>query len=101
MGNSRPAISDPSMFPGGVMDPLCPSEHVIAESTDRRILWHTENQLAVSATTDYLRDVQWNLKRYLVQTCRHHWDDIGDGDQAGRQCMWCFLTEFDADGVES
>jgi hypothetical protein len=92
----RDSIKDPPTFPRGVMDPLCPSEHVISESTDRRILWHLESQLAVSATTNYLRDMQWNLKRYLVQTCAHHWHSWEDDEVygAGRQCLWCHSTEM-------
>mgnify|MGYP000303564488 CR=1 FL=1 len=88
-----PEQTDPrtSYWPRGVMDPLCPSEHVISDSMDRRVLWHLENQLAVSATTDYLKDVQRNLRIYLNQTCRHHWhEDVGYEDMPSlRQCLWC------------
>lgn len=82
-------------WPRGVMDPLCPSGHVISESMDRRVLWHLENQLAVSATTDYLRDARRNLSRYLHTTCQHHWhEDVGYEDQhPQRQCLWCNSVE--------
>jgi hypothetical protein len=90
-------ITEPSVWPRGVMDPLCPEEHVVTETMDRRILWHLETKLAVSATTDYLRDVQWNLRRYLVQACQHHWHEWeAEGDfPAGRQCLWCDDTHIE------
>lgn len=96
-GSGRPSITDPSHWPRGVLDPLCPSEHVITEPIDRRILWHLENMLAVSATTDYLRDQQWNLKRYLVQTCQHHWHayEADEHISAFRQCLWCNDTQIE------
>lgn len=80
-----------SYWPRGVMDPLCPDEHVIEESMDRRVLWHLENHLAVSATTDYLKAAQRNLTTYLHDTCTHHWhEDVADPEHPPlRQCLWC------------
>lgn len=81
-----------SYWPRGVLDPLCADEHVITESLDRRVLWHLENVLAVSATTDYLREKASNLQRYLNGTCEHHWHDnqqYEEGDPPLRQCLWC------------
>jgi hypothetical protein len=85
-------VSSPSYWPRGVLDPLCPDEHIITESLDRRVLWHLENALAVSATTDYLREKASNLRRYLNQTCEHHWHDnqqYDENDPPLRQCLWC------------
>jgi hypothetical protein len=78
-------------FPRGVCDPLCPQEHAIETTTDHRLLWHLESVLAVSGTTDYLRDVGRDLHRYLNETCQHHWHEYaGDDDiPAHRQCLWC------------
>jgi hypothetical protein len=86
----------PEGFPRGVVDPLCPDEHVLTESTDRRLLWHLELQLA-GANTERLRDTGSALRRYLHTTCQHHWHDYltccdppNDGCvPAHRQCLWC------------
>lgn len=79
----------------GVVDPFCPDEHVITESTDRRLLWHIEGFLAVSGTNDAQRDLGVSLRRYLAVTCEHHWHDWQGDDlyPAHRQCLWCNVVE--------
>lgn len=89
-------MSTVSYWPRGVLDPLCPHEHVITESLDRRVLWHLENQLAVRANTDELHAMRRNLSAYLHATCAHHWhDDVGYEDEPPlrRQCLWCNSVE--------
>lgn len=88
-------------FPRGVLDPLCPDEHIITETTDRRILWNLEMVLSGLAGTA-ARDAVRNLRIYLHQTCAHHWHDYeGDllppeagGIPAHRQCLWCHDVEW-------
>ena len=87
-------------IPRGVLDPLGPRGEVIETPVDRRWLWHIENFLAVAATTDHQRELAGKLRRYLHETCDHHWQHYGAGDDipAHRQCLWC--TEVDWLGAE-
>ena len=92
-----PSDRDPATttFPRGVTDPLCPSQHVIETSTDRRLLWHLEGFLAVSGTTEFHRDMGLRLSRYLHETCDHHWHErLGYMDEPLRQCLWCNKAEW-------
>lgn len=93
-------------FPRSVLDPFCPSGHVVAESIERRMLWHLEGVLAVSATNDTLRLIARNLRDFLDETCQHHWheyapDPANENDvEAHRQCMWCNRVEWLDDSAE-
>lgn len=86
-------VTDPVLaFPRGVSDPSCPDGHVIETTTDHRLLWHLESVLAVSGTTDYLRDAGRAVAKYLHATCQHHYHDYADDPgyaPAHRQCLWC------------
>ena len=93
-------------FPRGVLDPCGPSGEPIFTSTDRRMLWHLEGWLAVSAPGGG-GDLRLALYRYLCETCEHHWrdyaedvarrPDTGEVDSvipAHRQCLWCSEVEW-------
>ena len=94
-------------FPRGVLDPFGPDGEPIFTSTDRRLLWHMENFLAVHATTEALHDLRLQLYRYLCETCEHHWREyevsewrhpdtgvVEDAIPAHRQCLWCSRVEW-------
>lgn len=89
-----PAEPD-AVFPRGVMDPFCPREHVIETTTDHRILWHLEAELALSGDPR-MRAAGVNLRRYLNVACQHHWHDHDPEPDvsAHRQCMWCHRVEW-------
>lgn len=79
-------------FPRGVSDPFCPDGCPITTPTDHRLLWHLECVLAVDAPTgSRLDEVRQSLRRYLNQTCQHHWHHSNaEGDiDAHWQCLWC------------
>jgi hypothetical protein len=88
-------------WPRGVTDPLCPDEHVITTSTDRRLLWHLEMVLSGLAG-DRARETGHTLRRYLYDTCDHHWHDYvtcceprNEGCiPPHRQCLWCNDVEW-------
>jgi len=74
-----------------VLDPCDPRGEPIETPADRRWLWRIASQLAVSATSDGLRQLADDLHAYLAETCAHHWLPY-DGDEylpAHRQCLWC------------
>lgn len=78
-------------MPRSVTESFCPRDHFITTPTERRMLWHLEGVLTVSATNDTLRGVARNLRAYLTETCEHHWHEYrAEGDiPAHRQCLWC------------
>lgn len=93
-------------FPRGVLDPYGPSGEPIFTSTDRRLLWHIEGWLSVSAPSGG-GDLRLALYRYLCETCEHHWRDYGASEDrhpdtgevmdripAHRQCLWCSKVEW-------
>lgn len=93
----------PDVFPRGVRDPLCPDEHVIADSTDRRLLWHLEGELAIGGTTEQQRDLGRALSQYLHATCEHHWHEHlaccetpDECPPPHRQCLWCNYVQWHA-----
>jgi hypothetical protein len=94
-------------FPRGVLDPYGPSGEPVFTPTDRRMLWHIEGVLSVSATSDALRELRLALYRYLCETCEHHWresaasewrhpdtGELMDRIPAHRQCLWCSEVEW-------
>ena len=83
-------------MPRSVLDLYCASDHVVTTPTDRRMLWHIEGVLAVTATNDRLRQVAQDLRRYLNATCEHHWHEYrAEADiPAHRQCLWCSDVEW-------
>lgn len=91
-------------FGRGVTDPLCPSEHVITTTTDRRLLWSLERTLSGLAG-ETARDTAQALARYLHSTCDHHWHDYltccdppkADCIEPFRQCLWCNEVEWTGD----
>lgn len=90
-------------FPRGVADPECPRGHVIETTTDHRLLWHLENTLAVAATNDTLRETARDLRRYLNETCQHHWHEhAAEGEiPARRQCLWCNVVTLEPGDSEA
>ncbi|WP_395109819.1 hypothetical protein [Actinomadura sp. SCN-SB] len=83
-------------MPRSVLDLYCPSDHLVTTPTDRRMLWHLESELAVAATNDRLRRLASDLRRYLNDTCAHHWHEreAEAGIPAHRQCLWCSDVEW-------
>ena len=82
-------------LPRGVLDPFGPEGEPVDTPTDRRLLWHVLSSLDVLATTDYLRDLATVVRRYLYDTCEHHWTQGTDyDDQPLRQCLWCNDTQW-------
>jgi hypothetical protein len=87
-------------MPRGVLDLYCAADHVVTTPLDRRMLWHLEGVLAVSATNDRLRQLAQDLRRYLDSTCAHHWHEYEPDQEnpndipAHRQCMWCSDVEW-------
>lgn len=95
-------------FPRGVLDPYGPSGEPIFTSTDRRMLWHLESVLGVSAPYgSSLGELRLALYRYLCETCEHHWnvsaedvarhpdtDEVQSVIPAHRQCLWCSEVEW-------
>lgn len=78
-----------------VLDPNDPHGTSLNTATDRRMLWEIESRLAVTATTDSLRDTHTVLLAYLRDTCTHHWTESTDyDDRPLRQCLWCHQTEW-------
>lgn len=61
-------------------------------TSDRRWLWHLENQLMVLAPVgSSLERLQRDLSQYLRETCEHHWKHYA-GDEhipEHHQCLWC------------
>lgn len=83
-----------------ILDPLGPNGEPIGTPRDRRWLWRIETELAVSATTDTMRQLGADLGQYLRETCEHHWTEyhpvLGTPDAAigpHRQCLWCSAVE--------
>ena len=104
----RTAIEWREYFPNGVLDPFGPSGEPVFTTTDRRLLWHIEGWLSVSAPGGG-GDLRLALYRYLCETCEHHWQDCGEdvarhpdtGEvhsviPAHRQCLWCSEVEWAA-----
>lgn len=90
-----------SRAPSSLTDPLCPSDHPVAESVDRRWLWRMEGFLAVSGTSEAQHAMRRDLASYLIETCTHHWheaEDDPDYAPAHRQCLWCNYVEWVSDG---
>ncbi len=86
-------------LPRSVMDPLCPEDHPVETPQDRRWLWHIEGFMAVNATTNYQRAMVRVLRRYLNDTCDHHWhESTGYDDEPLRQCLWCNDVEWWIEG---
>lgn len=85
----------------GVLDPNDPRGNPLATPTDRRWLWQIENQLAVSATNDTLRQLAADLRWYLAETCEHHYLHYeGDEEFATYdQCLWCNEVVFKGDAA--
>jgi hypothetical protein len=82
-------------LPRSVLDPWDSQGQPVFTPADRRMLWHIEGVLAVTATNDTLREVARDLRDYLVETCDHHWIALSADDccPAMRQCTWCSYTE--------
>lgn len=100
-------------MPRSVLDPCGPRGEPITTPTDRRMLWHLENVLAVSVAYDSeLGQLARDLRRYLTETCEHHWLDydesrwqhpdtgeVQDVIPVHRQCLWCHDVEWAADAA--
>lgn len=81
------------VLPRGVVDPRCSRGARITETTtDHRLLWHLENWMAVCAPQGG-GDMRTTLRRYLNETCQHHWHyspaEEGFTPQLW-QCLWCY-----------
>ena len=87
-------------MPRGVLDPYDSQDQPVFTPTDRRLLWHLENALAVAATSDGLRQLAVGLREYLTETCEHHWMHLPADDccPAMRQCIWCHETTASGQG---
>jgi hypothetical protein len=108
--NSDSKIEWREHFPRGVLDPFGPSGEPVFTPTDRRLLWHIEGVLAVSAANETVHSLRLALYRYLCETCEHHWRESGEdvarhpdtGEvqsviPAHRQCLWCSEIEWAGD----
>jgi hypothetical protein len=82
-------------LPRSVLDPWDSQDQPVFTPADRRMLWHLENVVAVSATNDTLREADRDLRGYLDETCEHHWIALSADEccPAMRQCTWCHRTE--------
>lgn len=96
-------------FPRSVLDQYGPDGEPIFTPTDRRLLWHIENTLAIHAPlrNEGLQSLSRTLREYLNATCEHHWRDyeaseslhpdtgeVMDRIPAHRQCLWCNDVEW-------
>lgn len=84
-----------------LLDPNDPNGAPLATPLDRRWLWRIEGELAVSATTETLRQLGRDLHQYLAETCEHHWGASHAAEPdipAHRQCLWCSDVDWLADG---
>lgn len=88
----------PDTFGLGVRDPICPREHLIDTTTDRRMLWHLAHELS-AGTTERQREFGRAAETYLHATCVHHWHEWrGDEEiEAHRQCLWCNDVQWRSD----
>ena len=67
-----------------------------ATTTDRRWLWSLTGFLVVSGTTPGHRQMAYDLRQYLNETCVCHWHSYAavDGIDAHRQCLYCHDVEW-------
>lgn len=87
-------------MPRSVLDLYCAADHIVTTPTDRRMLWHIEAALAVTATNEMQRQLGRDLRQYLHATCEHHWHEYEPDPEnpndiaAHRQCVWCSDVEW-------
>lgn len=84
-----------------ILDSNDPEGNPLATTADRRWLWRIENELAVSAGNDTLRQLGADLRAYLAETCEHHHMHYADfeGFAPYDQCLWCSEVVFLGDAA--
>lgn len=87
--------------PRSILDLFGPRGELVPTPMDRRWLWRLEGMLAVSGTTDIMRQLGRDLAEYLHETCEHHWLPLSADDccPAMRHCLWCSEVEDVQDGA--
>ncbi|MGW4127989.1 hypothetical protein [Amycolatopsis japonica] len=79
-----------------LLDPADPDGEPLTTPLDRRWLWRIEQVIAINGGNDTMRQLAFDLKQYLNETCEHHWrlyareKDI----PSHTQCLWCCTVEW-------